>query len=242
MKTQLCKTCNANIRKCNYNKHVVACKGIPPRKGNLTTCTFCNILLEDLSASLVANHIRWCIHNPKRKTYRDNLIKVRSHKSTIISDETKEKLSAAHKRGCYKHAVRPSMLGKKHTKETREKMSASALKSTHRRLVKSARKYICKNGTEILLDSSWEEALAKRLDELDINWVRPEIPIPWIDKNSRQHNYFPDFYLPDLKLYLDPKNPMACLVQKEKLDIITNQLDNLVILKTLEECKTFSGL
>ena len=36
---------------------------------------------------------------------------------------------------------------------------------------------------DVLLDSSWELALAIRLDELNIKWIRPE-RIMWIDKNN----------------------------------------------------------
>jgi hypothetical protein len=165
---------------------------------------------------------------------------MRSHKPAVVSDVTKEKISAAHKRGCYAHVNRFTMKGRKHTEETKRKMSAGALKSKHRRLVKSTRLYTCKDGTEVLLDSSWEEALAKRLDELNIAWIRPEVPIPWTDYNGISHNYFPDFFLTDHNLYLDPKNPIAYNVQRAKIDIITKQLNNLIILKTLKECQEFN--
>jgi hypothetical protein len=195
--------------------------------------------LDGLSASLIANHVRWCTDNPKRKLYSANTAIARSYKSAVASDATKEKISAAHKRGCYAHVDRSTMKGKKHTEEAKRKMSAGALKSKHRRLVRSARLYTCKDGTEVLLDSSWEEALAKRLDELNIAWIRPEVPIPWTDLNGISHNYFPDFFLTDHNLYLDPKNPIAYNVQRAKIDIITKRLGNLIILKTLEECQNF---
>ena len=60
----------------------------------------------------------------------------------------------------------------------------------------------------ITLDSSWELELAKRLDDLNIKWNRPD-PLKWKDSNGLEHNYFPDFYLVDHNLYLDPKNPGA---------------------------------
>ena len=56
--------------------------------------------------------------------------------------------------------------GKPHTEETKLKIQAKALASKHRRLLKSTRVYVKKDGTEVLLDSSWEELLAIRLDKL----------------------------------------------------------------------------
>ena len=240
MKTQLCISCNIEIRKCNYSKHINACRGKAPQKKKLEVCTHCESPLDGLSASLIANHVRWCKNNPKREQYITGTAIARSYKPAVVSNTTKEKISAAHNRGCYAHVDHSTMKGKKHTEEAKRKMSAGALKSKHRRLVRSTRLYICKNGTEVLLDSSWEEALAKRLDELNIAWIRPEVPIPWTDHNGKKHNYFPDFLLTDHNIYLDPKNPIAYNVQRAKIDIITKQLNNLIILKTLKECQEFN--
>ena len=91
----------------------------------------------------------------------------------------------------------------------------------------------------VLLDSSWELALAQRLDELNVKWIRPE-PIQWHDENGTAHHYFPDFYLPEFDLYLDPKNPAAVKAQKEKLEILKKVLPSLIILETLNECKNFA--
>lgn len=89
-----------------------------------------------------------------------------------------------------------------------------------------------------MLDSSWEEALAKRLDELSVAWERPG-PIQWVDLAGRIRNYFPDFYLPQYQLYLDPKNYGARLTQKEKLSWLQANRNDVIILHTLEECTTF---
>ena len=48
---------------------------------------------------------------------------------------------------------------------------------------------------EVLLDSSWEVRIAKLLDELNIEWHRPD-PIDWVDEKLVERMYFPDFYLP----------------------------------------------
>ena len=81
----------------------------------------------------------------------------------------------------------------------------------------------------IMLDSTWELKLAKILDKIKIKWIRPD-PIKWTDKKGITHNYFPDFFLPKYNLFLDPKNPYAIEVQKEKLDIILEKYRNIVII------------
>lgn len=131
--------------------------------------------------------------------------------------------------------------GKKHTKETKEKLSAIGLASKHRRVLRSSRPYLKKDGSTVILDSSWEERLAKRLDDIGINWVRPG-PIQWQDSNGVSHNYFADFYLVGADVYLDPKNPIVCQIQAEKLKILQHMLPNLIILKSIEEIDNYDPI
>ena len=44
------------------------------------------------------------------------------------------------------------------------------------------------------LDSNWELLTAKRLDELQVEWYRPKIGLPYFDLEGVQHLYYPDFY------------------------------------------------
>lgn len=56
----------------------------------------------------------------------------------------------------------------------------------------------------ISMQSSYEVAVAKSLDENQIKWERPN-PFQY-EMDGKQHRYYPDFYLPDYNVYLDPKN------------------------------------
>ena len=112
----------------------------------------------------------------------------------------------------------------KHSAKTIEKLRQIALASPHRRLKKKTYKY-----KGVILDSTWELKLAKLLDSLNIKWIRPE-PIKWADAKGNIHHYFPDFYLPKYDLFLDPKNPYAQKVQKEKIDIILKRNSNIIIM------------
>ncbi len=125
------------------------------------------------------------------------------------------------------------MDGKNHTGQSKLLMSERALASPHRRLKRKMIKY-----KDVWLDSTWELALAEKLDELMIRWVRPD-PIPWTDLAGVDHNYFPDFYLPDFNLFLDPKNPYALSVQSEKINILKKRYKNIIFIDSLEKCKNF---
>lgn len=56
------------------------------------------------------------------------------------------------------------------------------------------------------LQSSWELEVAQDLDNNTIKWVRPKHGFEWLDRNRIVRKYYPDFYLPDYNVYLDPKN------------------------------------
>ena len=47
--------------------------------------------------------------------------------------------------------------------------------------------------------------VAKELDANGVSWTRPSYFL-WEDDNSVKHRYYPDFYLPEYGVYLDPKN------------------------------------
>lgn len=74
---------------------------------------------------------------------------------------------------------------------------------------------------EILLESSWEFDLAHWLDDHHIVWVRPKY-IKWFDHINQKHRlYYPDFYLPENDLYLDPKNPWGMKNDEYKMHQIS---------------------
>lgn len=201
-------------------------------------CKHCNEFFDisDKPSGWMANHVRWCHHNPKRQQYVDTL---KSTQQASLTEEIKEKRSLgvkqAWKSGAYSHVdFGKGSRGRKHTPESIENLRQKALASKHRRLKKNTVMY-----KGVLLDSSWELALAERLDEMQVRWVRPE-PIPWIDGKGYKHNYFPDFYLPDFDLYLDPKNPAAWNNQYEKIQVLQTTYPNIKFLLSKEECSSFT--
>jgi hypothetical protein len=201
-------------------------------------CKHCKEIFdtENKPKGWMANHSRWCKENPKRKDYEDSLILARKslNDNFEILIARNEKIKNAWKEGRYQNAdLGSGFRGKTHTEESKEKISKKALESKHRRLRKNSINY-----RGILLDSNWELELAKRLDSIGIEWTRPE-PLKWTDKNGISRNYFPDFYLPEYNLFLDPKNPEAMRRQSSKISILNEIYSNIIWIKTLDECKNF---
>lgn len=76
-------------------------------------------------------------------------------------------------------------------------------------------------GKEVSLDSSWELTLSEDLNINNIKWTRPS---SFLLSNGRK--YTPDFYLPDYKIYLDPKAyRKGYLLQIEKIAMFEKEFD-----------------
>ena len=73
-------------------------------------------------------------------------------------------------------------------------------------------------------DSSWELKIAKWFDENNIIWERGHI-LKYLGNNSKEHKYFPDFYLPKYNLYVEPKNKMLIEKDKVKLEYFKNRIN-----------------
>jgi hypothetical protein len=206
----------------------------------LDCCKYCNFSFLELNTNQRANHSRWCKMNPKRKEYSDKLIDARLRIKNPRNQYVKAKdegrvIPVAPNKG------KPGyFLGKKHSDDTKNIIKQKALASPHRRLIRSIKEYKCKDNSTVMLDSSWEVALAKRLDKLNVSWIRPKTPMIWIDSKGQSRHYFPDFYLPEYDLYLDPKNPLAIKAQEEKVNWLIVNVKNLRFLKSLNECNTFT--
>lgn len=194
------------------------------------TCKHCNKTYSFEGRADKANHSRWCDENPKRTSYVDKLSE--TNKAGKGNGYTKAKAlglpQPKHSDETLKILSEKSRK-LKHSEETKLIISQKALASNHRRLRKNPIEY---NG--VLMDSTWEVAFAKRLDTLGVEWVRPD-PVKWIDKEGREHNYFPDFLLIKENLFVDTKNKHAYDVQREKIEILLNTFPNLIFLTSLSE-------
>lgn len=68
------------------------------------------------------------------------------------------------------------------------------------------------------MDSSWEVEVAKFLDEKNIKWERSrKMMFWWTDEKGSKRRYYPDFFLPEYNVYLDPKNKFLLIKDDFKL-------------------------
>ena len=74
-------------------------------------------------------------------------------------------------------------------------------------------------------DSGWEIEMVKWFRDRKISYTREITGIPWYDNNGKMHRYFPDFYIPSLDLYVDPKNKFCIKDQKEKIDAVQSKIN-----------------
>ena len=117
--------------------------------------------------------------------------------------------------------------GRKHTDETKEKLSKTLIgrvMSEEFRIKRSDEmkfrysngwessagrtkkiKYISPIAGEVLLDGNWELKTAIYFDENNINWRRNKKRFNYVDLSGKKRTYCPDFYLVDDNLYIEIK-------------------------------------
>jgi hypothetical protein len=74
---------------------------------------------------------------------------------------------------------------------------------------------------KVFLESSYELKVAKELDENKIEWMRPKFM--FYEINNKKKRYFPDFYLIEYDIFLDPKNDFLIKQDMEKINLVQEQ-------------------
>lgn len=141
---------------------------------------------------------------------------------------------------------------KTRTKSESCKMRISSLTPTERKLLTSrlnpkggyranagrSKKYKVYDsyGNLVTLQSSFELKCSDILNDLNIKWVRPKALI------YDGKKYFADFYLPELNIWLDPKNNYKAKLDAEKIAKVKQQ-NNIKLYVVLEHqlTKNFIG-
>lgn len=142
---------------------------------------------------------------------------------------------AKHKKYCKLNPERSNgpWKGKHRSEETKRKLSEAGLKNPYRRLMRKTQLY-----KGILYDSSWEVEFAKRLESLNETFERPEKPLKYTGTDGKEHNYFPDFYLKNRKVYVEVKNPYL-FKNDSKVKILRALRDDIIWLTSLEQIRSF---
>jgi len=177
-------------------------------------CSYCSKFCKN-SNSLIQHQIR-CKLNPNKlkihssfidyntKIKRGELIKVNTNQYTkaalngtviIVSEETRQKLSKLQtgRRKTEEQKNKLSIIMKETVKKYPDSYSAAQINGRVKKI-----RY-----KDILLDGGWELIVAKWFDSNQIKWERNIIGFTY--EWNGQRTYFPDFYLPDLNVYIEVK-------------------------------------
>lgn len=223
-KTESCIFCETKLRKCDVTSHQKKCLKNPE---NIKICLNCNTPTA-------------------RGFYCSTKCGITfSNKNRVRSKEVNEKISKSltgrkHSHGngqkfCKIQAVycqlcqSPFILKTwSNFRKTCSEKCRIELTFSNRKYVNGKRKtiqYFCESENKnVFLESSWELEIAEFLDDNDIRWIRPR-SISWINKENQNKRYFPDFYLIDYDLYLDPKNEYCMKLDKDKMEYVSSRIN-----------------
>lgn len=191
-------------------------------------CKFCGKQCKN--ANSLRNHERFCKENPERQ--ESPWIKFNHERGAWNKGLTKDTDERIKKRSeTFSKRYKGTEEGKRifshpQSEEHKQKMRKIAFERHWGGWHTS--KSIEYNGTN--LDSTYEFEVAKTLDENQVKWERPTYFI-WEDTKGIKHRYYPDFYLPEYNVYLDPKNDYLInnktkkfgITDVEKIEIVQQQ-------------------
>lgn len=124
--------------------------------------------------------------------------------------------------------------GKPHSAESKHNLRKHAIKNKlGGHTSKKSIYYKHKSGEIIYLHSNYEKLVAIELDKNNIRWERPN-SLPWVDDNNISHRYYPDFFLTDYNIYLDPKNYYLRKKDKRKIELVQKQNKILLLVLSSE--------
>ena len=199
------------------------------------TCRYCGLIFETKQQLWKHYHAEHAgeigqPHNKGGNAWNKGLTKE--------TDDRLKQSGETYKRRVATGEIIPSGKGRHHTEEVRKRMSEIKRHATYQRVCKKTRPYTKKDGSIVMLDSSWEIKLAKILDDLDIAWIRPK-PMEWYDSTGKVHHYFSDFFLEKYDLFLDPKNDYCFIAQAEKIEYVKAHYTNVIFMHKDQLTKDF---
>ena len=194
-------------------------------------CKFCGKICANPGG--LKRHENCCKNNPDRvikpkseawlnamKNRRGSATNQYSNSDYQMSDETRKKLSDAGKQQVWSEERR-----QKHSERMKEVVESNPESYSASNVSGRVKNYEI-NGMTV--KGTWELTVAEYLNEQNIKWTNKLKPIPY-EWNNKWHLYFPDFYLPDLNLYIEVKG-----YERDRDKAKWKALDNLIILKEKE--------
>lgn len=205
---------NDKLESYNLNPNICVCG--KPKSYKRKTNKYCSMSC----ATTHTNKTRTPRTEESRKKTSETLKKTISNKPKSIKEKTICKVSF---KNCSQCGILFTIKSIRSNRKTCSRVCQIHASVGVRKYTNGRRKniyYKHKDGSTVLLESSWELEIAEFMDKHNINWIRPKY-IRWTDKDGKIRLYYPDFYLPDYDIYLDPKNPTAISSSIDKMEIVS---------------------
>ena len=183
-------------------------------------CKYCR--KECKNNNSLRNHERLCKSNPE-------------HQLTWFADKEWQKRKGTNQYIKAKQEGKPipkypkrssPWLGKHHTEETKRKISEKLSINNHG----GRCKWYNYNG--IWVQGTWELSIAKKLNNFQISWKKTkelEYTLKYIDDNTKEHTYNPDFYLQEYDCFLEIKGHWWGN-DKRKMELVMQQNPSIKII------------
>lgn len=204
-------------------------------------CKYCGRVCKNRN-SLAQHEIR-CKENPNRIKIKSNssnfieynkLVKLGKRKASnqfikakelglpqpIVTEETREKLGRT-----WRGKTLPTQMKEKISEGMQRAVRLYPDSYSSSNVNGRVKKVIYK---DIILDSQWEVDFAIWLDEKQIVWERPNNGFEYIYEDKK-HIYYPDFYLPQLDIYVEVKG-----YKRERDEYKWKSLHNLIVVSATD--------
>jgi len=163
-------------------------------------CKFCG--KECKNDNSLRNHQRLCKENPERQSPTRGMLGKQSWNKGLTAESDVRVFKNRKSQRSQRKENGSNWTGRKHSEKTKDLMSIRACERLSKNS-KYSKNVEYKPG--VILESSYEIKTATILDDLGVEWIKYRSGFVWND-NGKTRRYVPDFYLPSLDIYLDPKN------------------------------------
>lgn len=210
-----CPICHFSISKINFNKHKTCCTGIGPhlkRKKKYKRKLFCETFTHEF-----CKHVQ--LYYDNEHTVAEVLKKFKINTTAWCRAVKLGLLVSRDRQITRKNNILKLSKEERFKRFSTKKQPWHKPKGGYRPNAGHSQKFYVTDSynNNVCLQSSYEKLCSDILNELKIKWIRPKALI------YSNKKYFPDFYLTDYNIYLDPKNDFLYNKDLEKINNVIKE-------------------